>query len=210
MTTGAILGYLVLTVAAFPIAWLAWHHRSDPENPSLVLLITWVVAGITHSFVHNLWRACKIAAFASVVIYTLLIVFLNALNEMLVAGMMLVGAFGYVLALVMGIPVAMKTASFLGDRFRVIAPDLWGFGLTESWTGEGSLTHEPILTPLLKLAGEEEAFREYLDMAQAFLTNAAADRLEDAWRGFIDYRNGRGSSCGARSRHFGATRRVSD
>ena len=52
---------------------------------------------------------------------------------------------------------------------------------------------EPILTPLLKLAGEEEAFREYLDMAQAFLTNAAAGRLEDAWRGFIDYRNGRGT-----------------
>lgn len=135
----------------------------------------------------------------------------------------------------------VKTASFLEDRFRVIAPDLWGFGLTEGWTGEGSLTHdhqallvarviekvgsgpahlvghsyggatalrlalqskdlvktliliEPILTPLLKLAGEEEAFREYFDMAQAFLSNAATGRLEEAWRGFIDYRNGRGS-----------------
>jgi pimeloyl-ACP methyl ester carboxylesterase len=91
----------------------------------------------------------------------------------------------------------------------VIAPDLWGFGLTEGWIGEGSLTHddqallvartieevtsapahlvghsyggatalrlvlqrsdlvatliliEPILTPLLKPAGEDEAFREY-------------------------------------------------
>jgi len=49
------------------------------------LLIAWLVAGITHSFVHNLWRACKIAAFASVLIYTVLSAFLNALNEMLVA-----------------------------------------------------------------------------------------------------------------------------
>ena len=132
----------------------------------------------------------------------------------------------------------VKTASFLEDRYRVIAPDLWGFGLTEGWTGEESLTHghqaflvaeviakavsgpvhlighsyggatalrlalqrkdlvrtliliEPILTPLLKLAGEEEVFREYFDMAQAFLSNAATGRLEEAWRGFIDYRNG--------------------
>jgi pimeloyl-ACP methyl ester carboxylesterase len=135
----------------------------------------------------------------------------------------------------------VKTASFLRDRFRVIAPDLWGFGLTEGWIGEGSLTHddqallvartieevtsapahlvghsyggatalrlvlqrsdlvatliliEPILTPLLKLAGEDEAFREYFDMAQAFLSNAATGRLEDAWRGFLDYRNGHGT-----------------
>lgn len=135
----------------------------------------------------------------------------------------------------------MKTASLLEDRFRVVAPDLWGFGLTESWTGEESLTHdhqallvaavieevalgpahlvghsyggatalrlalrrkdlvktliliEPILTPLLKLAGEEKAFREYFDMAQAFLSNAATGRLEEAWRGFIDYRNGPGT-----------------
>lgn len=134
-----------------------------------------------------------------------------------------------------------KTASLLEDRFRVIAPDLWGFGRTEGWTGESNLTHdhqallvatviekvvsgpahlvghsyggatalrlalqrkdlvqtliliEPILTPLLKLAGEEEAFREYFDMAQGFLSNAAMGRLEEAWHEFIDYRNGRGS-----------------
>ena len=109
---------------------------------------------------------------------------------------------------------SVKTASLLEDRFRVVAPDLWGFGLTESWTGEESLTHdhqallvaavieavasgpahlvghsyggatalrlalrrkdlvktliliEPIVTPLLRLAGEEQAFREYLDMAR--------------------------------------------
>ena len=98
----------------------------------------------------------------------------------------------------------LKTASFLDDRFRAVAPDLWGFGQTEGWTGEGNLTHdhqallvvgiieevisgpvhlvghsyggatalrlalhrsdllrtlvliEPIATPLLKLAGEED------------------------------------------------------
>ena len=135
----------------------------------------------------------------------------------------------------------VKTASFLEDRFRIIAPDLWGFGLTDGWTGEESLTHdhqallvatviervvsgpahlvghsyggatalrlalqrddlvktliliEPILSPLLKLAGEEEAFREYFAMAQAFLSNAATGRSEEAWRGFIDYRNGHGT-----------------
>jgi lipase len=135
----------------------------------------------------------------------------------------------------------VKTASFLSDRFRVIAPDLWGFGLTESWSGQENLTHdhqaslvarvieevatgpahlighsyggatalrlalhrnelvktliliEPILTTLLKLAGEEEIFREYFDMAQAFLGNAATGKREDAWRGFIDYRNGLGA-----------------
>ena len=135
----------------------------------------------------------------------------------------------------------VKTASLLDDRFRVIAPDLWGFGRTEGWTGKESLTHdhqallvarvieevalgpahlvghsyggatalrlvlrrkdlvktliliEPILTPLLRLAGEEKVFREYFDMAQAFLTNAAEGRLEEAWRVFIDYRNGPGT-----------------
>ena len=34
----------------------------------------------------------------------------------------------------------IKTAAFLADRFRVIAPDLWGFGLTEAWPGDERLT----------------------------------------------------------------------
>lgn len=137
-----------------------------------------------------------------------------------------------------------KTASLLENEYRVIAPDLWGFGLTERWMVEGSLTHdhqallvaeviakvasgpvhlvghsyggatavrlvlqqkdlvrtliliEPILTPLLKLAGDEETFREYFEMAQAFLSNAAVGRLEEAWHGFIDYRNGSGTWAG--------------
>jgi pimeloyl-ACP methyl ester carboxylesterase len=131
----------------------------------------------------------------------------------------------------------LKIAQLLEARFRVIAPDLWGFGGTENWSGEHELTHddqallvvgviehlctepvhlvghsyggatavriilrnrefvrtavliEPILTPLLALAGEEKHFREYLDMAQAFLGNVAAGKLDEAWQGFLDYRN---------------------
>ena len=131
----------------------------------------------------------------------------------------------------------LKTARLLETRFRVIAPDLLGFGGTENWSGEHELTHndqaflvvgvidhlckepvhlvghsyggatavrvilrnrelvrtavliEPILTPLLALAGEEKHFREYFDMAQAFLGNVAAGKLDEAWRGFLDYRN---------------------
>jgi len=135
----------------------------------------------------------------------------------------------------------VKTAQLLEARFRVIAPDLWGFGGTESWSGEQELTHdhqallvagviehlcqepvhlvghsyggatavrailrnrelartavliEPILTRLLELAGEENHFREYFEMAQSFLGNVAAGNLDEAWRVFLDYRNGPGT-----------------
>lgn len=134
-----------------------------------------------------------------------------------------------------------KTARLLEQRFRVIAPDLWGFGGTESWSGEPALTHdhqaslvagvigrlceesvhlvghsyggatairlmlrgrdlvrtavliEPIAPSLLELAGETQLFREYFEMAQAFLRNAAGGDLAAAWRGFLDYRNGPGT-----------------
>ncbi len=134
-----------------------------------------------------------------------------------------------------------KTAGLLEPRFRVIAPDLWGFGGTESWSAEPELTHdhqaslvaaviqhlckepvclvghsyggatavrvilrnrelvqtavliEPILPFLLEFAGETELFREYLEMAQSFLRNATAGELDQAWRGFLDYRNGPGT-----------------
>jgi pimeloyl-ACP methyl ester carboxylesterase len=134
-----------------------------------------------------------------------------------------------------------KIARLLEARFRVIAPDLWGFGGTESWSGGHELSHddqallvselvgrlcdepvhlvghsyggatavrlvlrnreivrsvvliEPIQIRLLSLAGEVKLFREYLDMAHAFLENAAAGKLDEAWRGFLDYRNGAGT-----------------
>ena len=110
-----------------------------------------------------------------------------------------------------------KTARLLEVRFWVIAPDLWGFGGTERWSGRQELTHdhqallvarviehlckepvhlvghsyggatavrvilqnrelvrtavliEPILTPLLRLAGEEKLFREVLRHGPGFL-----------------------------------------
>lgn len=55
---------------------------------------------------------------------------------------------------------------------------------------------EPILVPLLKLAGAVEAFREWADEADAFLRNVAAGKPNEAWRGFIDYRNGRDTWAG--------------
>ncbi len=35
-----------------------------------------------------------------------------------------------------------KIAEKLEDRFRVIAPDLWGFGSTDPWDGDNELTHD--------------------------------------------------------------------
>ena len=36
----------------------------------------------------------------------------------------------------------VKTAHLLEARFRVIAPDLWGFGGTERWPADQVLTHD--------------------------------------------------------------------
>lgn len=134
----------------------------------------------------------------------------------------------------------LKAARLLEKEFRLIAPDLWGFGGSDAWRGEEPLTHdhqamlvaaaieqlatgpvhlvghsyggavavrlallqpalvktltliEPILMRLLELAGDARAFREYLEMVDAFLRNAS-ERPEHAWRAFIDYRNGAGT-----------------
>ncbi|MBI4518366.1 MAG: hypothetical protein HY699_21405 [Deltaproteobacteria bacterium] len=107
LPVGAIVGYLVFTAGTLPVIWLAWSQRSHDEKPSLMLLIAWVVAGIAHSLVRNFWRACKFSALGSVFVYIVLVVFINAINEMFAAGMIVVGLFGYVLAMVMGIPVAI-------------------------------------------------------------------------------------------------------
>jgi pimeloyl-ACP methyl ester carboxylesterase len=36
----------------------------------------------------------------------------------------------------------VKSAAILQSRFRVVAPDLWGFGQTDAWQGEASLSHD--------------------------------------------------------------------
>ena len=99
--TGTLLGIW--------LAWRAWKPQSD-DNPFLALLLVWVIAGITHIFVQAFWRACAISAFGSVLGYIALAVVLLPnpfANEMFGAGMIEVGLFGFVLSMVMGIPVVI-------------------------------------------------------------------------------------------------------
>jgi pimeloyl-ACP methyl ester carboxylesterase len=73
---------------------------------------------------------------------------------------------------------------------------------------------EPVLTPLLNLAGREDVFAEYHDLATTFIENGRAGRDEAAWRGFIDYRNGVGTWDGlsekARMRFHAGTQSAVD
>lgn len=137
-----------------------------------------------------------------------------------------------------------KAGAILEDGWRVICPDFFGFGETDSWGGAEALSHdhqagligaviaaadaapahvvghsyggagavrlalaapelfrslvliEPMLAPLLNQAGAGEIFDEYIEMAAEFLDHADAGRDEDAWRLFIDYRNGEGAWAG--------------
>jgi hypothetical protein len=110
LTVGAVAGYLVFTAGILPGIWLARKPQSDGSNPALVLLLVWVIAGVTHIFVRRFWRACVISAFGSVLGYIVLVVALfphEAGNEMFAAGMIDVGLFGFVLSMVMGIPVVI-------------------------------------------------------------------------------------------------------
>ena len=71
---------------------------------------------------------------------------------------------------------------------------------------------EPMLAPLLNQADAGDIFDEYMEMADVFLDHADAGRDEDAWRLFIDYRNGAGAWAGlsekARTRFLGQTRQT--
>ena len=52
---------------------------------------------------------------------------------------------------------------------------------------------EPMLARLLPEAGESELFTEYEYLAHGFLNRVTAGEEIDAWRFFLDYRNGEGS-----------------
>lgn len=52
---------------------------------------------------------------------------------------------------------------------------------------------EPMLAPLLAQAGEAALFADYEALAYGFLEHAEAGRDDEAWRHFIDYRQGLGS-----------------
>lgn len=111
LTPGAAVGYLVFVSGTLLCIWplLTWKTQSD-ENPFVVLLLVWLIAGTTHIVIKAFWRACVISAFGSVLGYIVLaVVFLpNPFNnEMFGAGMIEVGLFGFVLAMVMGVPVVI-------------------------------------------------------------------------------------------------------
>lgn len=133
-----------------------------------------------------------------------------------------------------------KVGDCLGDGFRRITPDFYGFGATSRWRDGPTLSHddqaalvaavmeheslgsahvighsyggacavrlyracperveslvliEPVLTNLIREAGDPELHKEGFDIAYRFLQLAAAGREEAAWREFIDHHNGPG------------------
>lgn len=155
-----------------------------------------------------------------------------------------------------------RIAPALQDRFRLLAPDLIGFGETGSLPGGIVLSHdrqarlvldlvthisatpvqvvghsyggatalrlaidypslidnliliEPIVTPLLREAGEARLYVELENVAQRFFDASSEQETEAAWRHFLDYRNGRGTwenLCDtARARFLAQTKQVTD
>jgi hypothetical protein len=114
---GATVGYIVFAAGTVFGIWQA----SNPEgrdNPALVLLLVWVIAGITQTFVRPFWRSCAISGFASALGYIVIVVALypnEVDNEFFGAGIIEVGIFGFVLSSVMGIPIRIYRR-FLGNR----------------------------------------------------------------------------------------------
>jgi hypothetical protein len=104
------VGYLVFASGTLLCIWLARTPDADGNNPALILLLVWVIAGITHIFVRVFWRACVISAIWSGLGYIILVIVLlprGLENEMFGAGIIEVGLFGFVVSMVMGIPVVL-------------------------------------------------------------------------------------------------------
>jgi hypothetical protein len=111
---GASVGYLVFGIGILLDLWLALHPLSDGSNPGLVLLLVWVIVGITHILVRAFWRACVISAFGSALGYILLAFSLVpnlGSSEMFGAGIIEAGLFGFLLSVLMGIPVVIYRRS---------------------------------------------------------------------------------------------------
>lgn len=109
-------GYLVFATGSVLGIWLAWRVREPEsgENPIVVLLLVWVIAGVTHIFVRKFWRACVFSASGSALGYVVLAVALTPnpiLNEMFGAGIIGVGLFGFFFAMLMGLPVTIYRRS---------------------------------------------------------------------------------------------------
>jgi hypothetical protein len=89
------------------LAWRNWRSGSD-DNPLVVLVMIWAIAGIAHVFVRRFWPACTLAALGSAAGYVAVAIVLTSdpfSNEMFMAGAIEVGLFGFALAMFMGIPV---------------------------------------------------------------------------------------------------------
>ena len=73
---------------------------------------------------------------------------------------------------------------------------------------------EPILPSLLREAGEDALYGEYRAVAEGFMNNAAEGCDAEAWRGFLDARNGAGTwdklSDETRQRFVAGTRQTVD
>jgi hypothetical protein len=113
-----MVGYLVFGIGILLSLWLALHPPSDGSNPALVLLLVWVTAGITHIFIRAFWRACLISAFGSAFGYVFLAFVLIpnlGSNEMFGAGIIVAGVVGFLLSMLMGIPVVIHRRSRVAD-----------------------------------------------------------------------------------------------
>lgn len=118
-TVVATVGYLVFGIGTLLGFWLALHPLSDGSNPAQVLLLVWVIAGIAHILIRVFWRACVISAFASALGYIVLIFALipsQIGNEMLGAGIIEVGLFGFLLSMLMGFPVVIYRRSCVAEE----------------------------------------------------------------------------------------------
>jgi hypothetical protein len=111
----AIVFYLLFIAGTVIFSWFAWSQRSAQENPAIIPLIAWIVSGITHSWVHNLGRACKLSASGCALVYTMLVAFTNTWNEMFGVGLFIMALAGYAFAWVMGVPVSTYRKSFDGQ-----------------------------------------------------------------------------------------------
>ena len=112
VTVGVAAGYLLFvtgTLLGIWLAWRAWKPGSD-DYPLVVLTLVWVIADITCMFVQAFWRACVISAIGSALGYIVLAHVLTPnpfLNEMFIAGAIQIGLVGFLLSVVMGIPVLL-------------------------------------------------------------------------------------------------------
>jgi hypothetical protein len=115
---GALAGYLVFAAGTVLGICLALQSQGK-ENPFLVLVVVWVIAGFTQILDRLYWRACVISGIGSALAYTIGVVALlpneAANNDMFGAGIIEVGLFGFVLSMVMGFPVRINRR-FRGNR----------------------------------------------------------------------------------------------